>query len=67
MSGIDAARLKANFSIPDGFVPLTMIAVGHHGDIQQLEPELREREQAPRQRVPLAEIAYGGAWGVPLI
>lgn len=66
MSGIDAERLRANFSIPDEFLPLTMIAVGYHGDMEELDPELREREQAARQRVPLNDIAYSGGWGVPL-
>jgi hypothetical protein len=27
-----------------------------------LDPVLREREKSVRQRLPLADIAYGGGW-----
>jgi nitroreductase len=66
MGGIDRARLSASFAIPAGFEVMAMIVVGHHGDAQQLEPKLLEREQAERQRVPLGEVAYRGAWGVSM-
>jgi nitroreductase len=64
MGGIDRAALRESFAIPVGFEVMAMIVLGQHGDAQQLAPKLLEREQAARQRVPLGEIAYRGAWGV---
>jgi hypothetical protein len=64
MGGIDRTALRESFAIPVGFEVMAMIVLGQHGDAQQLAPKLLEREQAARQRVPLGEIAYRGAWGV---
>jgi nitroreductase len=66
MAGFDASRLRESFAIPVGFEVMAMIVVGHHGDSQQLEGKLLEREQAARLRSPLGEVAYNGAWGVSM-
>ena len=39
-----------------------MIAVGHPGVVEDLPPNLRVRELAPRQRRPIEEIAFGAHW-----
>ena len=39
-----------------------MISLGHYGDVDKLDPVLREREKSVRTRFPLGEIAYSGAW-----
>jgi hypothetical protein len=31
--------------------------------VSQLDDKLREREAAPRSRIPLGEMAFDGAWG----
>lgn len=41
------------------------VAVGVRGDPAEVPEREREREQRVRRRKDLAEIAYGGAWGVP--
>lgn len=66
MAGFDAERARAQLSIPAGFEPVAMIALGHPGDPERLSDELRERELAPRTRKPLAELAFGGTFGTPL-
>jgi nitroreductase len=66
MGGFDGALLRSTFAIPAEIEIMAMIAVGHHGDVQQLSDALRQREQAPRARLPLGEIAFAGAWGEPV-
>jgi len=63
MGGFDPAQLREAFQIPAEFDAIAMIAIGHHGDAQKLNDKLREREQAPRARLPLGEIAFAGEWG----
>jgi hypothetical protein len=42
------------------------VAVGVLGDPARLPEQLREREDAPRQRQPLQEIAFTRTWGNPI-
>jgi len=63
MAGFDPALLRTAFEIPAEFEAIAMIAIGHHGDAQLLNDKLREREHAPRARLPLGEIAFAGEWG----
>jgi nitroreductase len=65
MAGFDADRARAEFAIPEGFTPMAMIALGHPGAIDDLPEPLRQRERARRERRPLAEIAFAGAWNRP--
>jgi hypothetical protein len=43
-----------------------VIAVGGLGDPELLDERTRSRELAPRDRLPLGEIAFAGTWGRPL-
>lgn len=63
MGGFDAEQLKREFSIPDGFTPMAMIAVGHQAPAEILEPDYRERELGPRRRKPIETRFFEGAWG----
>ncbi len=65
MIGIDAGRARAAFAIPDGFDPLTAIAIGYAGTPGDQPDKLRDRDAAPRDRKPLAEFVFGGEWGRP--
>ena len=65
MAGFDEARARDVFGIPEGFMPMAMIAVGYPGDPDELPPKLRDRERAPRQRKPIEEIAFAGRWDHP--
>jgi hypothetical protein len=63
MAGFDSAKAADMLAIPDDFVPLTAIAVGHRTDHLTLPTErLRERELARRKRRPIDGIAAEGAW-----
>ena len=62
MGGFDSDKAKATFNIPADHTCMAMIAVGHPGSIDVLPGTLREKEQAPRERKPLAQIVFEGAW-----
>ncbi|KPJ62432.1 nitroreductase [candidate division KD3-62 bacterium DG_56] len=62
MSGFSVQRAREAFNIAEGYTPLAMIAIGHHGRIEDLPEDKREAETAPRTRKALSEIAYWGAW-----
>jgi len=64
MGGFDADRVREGFAIPAGCEPMSVIALGYPAAVETLDDEcLVQREQAPRQRKPLAEIAFLEVWG----
>ncbi|MEZ5964129.1 MAG: nitroreductase family protein [Planctomycetota bacterium] len=63
MAGFDAARAREVLAIPEGFEPVAMLAIGQPGDPEVLPDDLRARELAPRQRQPLANLAFEGRFG----
>lgn len=63
MGGFDPEQAKAAFNIPADHTCMAMIAVGYPGAADTLSEALQVREQAPRQRKPLAQIAFAGVWG----
>jgi len=65
MGGFDKAGAVDLFSIPEGFKPLSVIAIGYYGDPGLLSDELKEREEAPRERKELKELVFSGAFGQP--
>lgn len=66
MAGFDREGMAKALAIPEPFYPKVTVAVGYPGDPERLDPELREREQAPRERKRLEEIAFRGRWGMAL-
>jgi len=63
MAGFVADRARELFQIPEGQDPVTMLAVGYPGEVNDLPEPLRAREMSPRSRKPLAEMAFTGKWG----
>jgi len=63
MAGFLPDRARELYEIPEGQEPLTMIAVGYPGEVDDLPEPLRARETTPRSRKPLAEMAFSGKWG----
>ncbi len=63
MSGFDPEAARTAFDLPAEVTPLVVIAVGKPGDPSYLDERRRERELAPRTRLPLGEIAYTERWG----
>jgi nitroreductase len=65
MAGIVPAKARAEFHIPEGWDPVTAVAIGYLGDPATLPERLREREIAPPSRKPLKEFVFTGAWTTP--
>ncbi|GAP63609.1 hypothetical protein ARMA_2032 [Ardenticatena maritima] len=65
MGGFFRDRLREAFNIPEGYHPHVVVALGYPGDPAQLPEPLRAYETAPRQRRPLGDVAFAGAWGTP--
>jgi nitroreductase len=63
MSGIEPETARERFGIPEGFSAVTALAIGRSGDPDSLPEEMREGERAPRERLPLDELVFTGAWG----
>jgi nitroreductase len=62
MAGFDPEKARAAFHIPADYEPAAVTALGYCGDPESLEGELHEREVTPRERKPLGEIVFSGAW-----
>ena len=62
MGGFDAEQARATLGIPEGYVPVVVIALGYPGSPQALPDDLREREMAPRSRKPLEDFVFEGHW-----
>ena len=65
MGGFDHEGAKLVFTLPADVEPLAVIAVGTLGPPELLDEERREKELAPRRRIPLSELAFTGEWGNP--
>ncbi len=63
MAGFDAGATRRTYGIPEGWEPMTAIAIGYPGDPESLPDGMRERELAARQRKPLTEFVFAGSWG----
>lgn len=65
MSGFDVQAFRTEFAIPNDVDVLAIISIGQYGDVDKLEPVLREREKAERSRSALGDVVYEGAWKQP--
>ncbi len=63
MIGILPDRAREVYQIPDGFRPLTGIAIGYLGNLNELPERYKARDLAPRTRRPQAEFVFGDRWG----
>ena len=63
MAGILPDKARELFSIPEGYDAVAGIAIGYPGDASSLPDQLRERENAPRERKPLKSFVFEGKWG----
>jgi nitroreductase len=65
MGGFDADKARELLSIPEGFQPVIVFAVGYPSQPATLPDDLRKREQAPRSRKLLQDFVYTEEWGKP--
>jgi nitroreductase len=65
MAGFNVEAARERFAVPEGWEPVSVIALGYPGDLDSLTEKLRQREIAQRQRKPLETFVFSGAWGHP--
>ena len=65
MAGIEADKIRETYGVPEGYDPVTGIAVGYAGDPDALPDDLREMELGPRTRRPFSEFVFADSWGQP--
>lgn len=64
MGGILYDRIREEYAVPEGFHPMTAVAVGYAGDPGTLTTEkYRDEERGPRTRKPLEEVFFRATWG----
>lgn len=56
MGGFDRDAIRASFNLESRFTPVSVTAIGAIGSLDQLPEALREREAAPRVRMPLDDL-----------
>jgi nitroreductase len=62
IAGYDPAALKSAFGIGEEWIIAALVAVAYPGDAAGLSDKHRAAEDAPRQRLPAAEVAFRNAW-----
>jgi nitroreductase len=65
MAGFNVEAARERFAVPEGWEPVSVIALGYPGDPDSLTEKLRQREIGQRQRKPLEQFVFSGAWGNP--
>lgn len=65
MAGFDAEAARREFSVPDEYEPVIVVAVGYAGEPEDLPEDFRERELAKRSRKEMSEFVFEHAWNRP--
>jgi len=63
MAGFDADLAKEKFKMADQAEAVAAIALGHLGDSNQLNDDLKEQESPESPRKPLEDFVFEGEWG----
>lgn len=64
MIGIEPERIRTVYHVPEGFEPMTGLAIGYAAaDPDILPEELRARDRERRLRRPLQDFVFSGRWG----
>jgi nitroreductase len=62
IAGFDEEKLKTVLKIPDEYRVHTIVIIGYPGSLSEMDEQLRERENAPRERKKLEEIVFWEGW-----
>jgi nitroreductase len=66
MAGVNLTKVKQTYNLPEGYDPMTAIALGYAGAPPGgADPQLAPRDATPRSRKALSEFVFAGDWGQP--
>ncbi len=65
MAGFNVEAARERFAVPEGWEPVSVIALGYPGDPDSLTEKLRQRETAQRHRKRLESFVFSDTWGHP--
>ncbi len=63
MGGFDRDLARALYGIPATHEPICVLAIGYRAESDTLPEDMRDREDAPRLRKPLSDMAFTTKWG----
>jgi len=64
MAGVELSKARQTYAIPDGFDPMTAIAIGYAADPDTFEDqELAQRDTGQRTRMALGDWVFGAKFG----
>ncbi|MGB0680777.1 MAG: DUF924 family protein, partial [Polyangiales bacterium] len=63
MAGFDAEAVRARYGVPDGYTPITAVALGYRAIPARMDPKLLASEETPRHRKARSEWLFAGRWG----
>ncbi len=66
MGGFDADKVRTTFALPEELQLWAMMAIGYPAPLDNLNEEQLERELKARERRPLSQQFFNGAWNSPL-
>ena len=64
MAGFDSVKAKELFNIPEGYEPVTAIAVGYYGNIEDLHEDFKKSESADRKRKSVSDFTFNSKWKI---
>lgn len=64
MAGFDWVKARESFAIPETYTMGSVMALGYHGELENLPERFQGQEQSPRSRKPLTEIVWSD-WDEP--
>ena len=62
IAGFDPLKVKEEFSVPEKFIVITLVAVGYPDDDTFLNEKHKQLEHGPRIRKPESEVICYNAW-----
>ncbi len=65
MAGWKEGAVREALAMPGDTVPIAVVAVGYPGRHEDLDEETRRKDEKPRVRKGIGEIACAGRWGEP--
>lgn len=63
MAGFDFDKFCKGYSIPSNARPVTAVAIGYRGKVEDLPEEVKAKDMKPRTRKAVAEFVYRDCYG----